>query len=71
MTIPRGFINDYIVVSWNTTALIIFFLRGDACDIVLQGFCALVVQCTRLHLTLQVLCMQCQVQFEINSTSGV
>ena len=32
----------------------LFFLRGDACDIVLQGFCALLVQCTRLHLTLQV-----------------
>ena len=54
MTIPRGFITDYIVVSWNTAALIILFLRGDAGDIVLQGFCALVVQCTRLHLTLQV-----------------
>ena len=53
MTIPRGFITDYIVVSWNTAALIIF-LRGDACGIVLQRFCALVVQCTGLHLTLQV-----------------
>ena len=30
------------------------FLRGDACGIVLQGFCALVVQCARLYLILQV-----------------
>ena len=27
-----------------------YFLRGDACGIVLQGFCALVVQCVCLHL---------------------
>ena len=31
-----------------------YFLRGDAYGIVLQGFCALVVQCARLNLTLQV-----------------